>query len=662
MDSTSHVFLCSCCSSTLGDISILCFYLKTEYDVLLTIKNENLSSFTASGTFTYGEYTKGASRKHRLLCRRCSNPLGYKISLGPSNSFVYAFGPDKVIVYGQNLSGKDKWRNLWNKNPFSEVETRTDRTFFINNLQPQVGRSESKRVEYRQNEVPRTTGRGSARSTYDRKRNIPSSRLYIEQLIESADRTICEESAALKFIQGMKRMEPVTDLLFYIVDEKKYGLKRIREIMQLCGDAKSIDKFLLPVLHILFADPTLSQPLNVRSRDRILISIYQIPFLVNLVSQTWRELTYPGSNEIICQFLRISCSTLLEARSSEDIRNIAREMQEIGVKGVDILSTILMLESHQPLRPTGDKVDIMPVCWTSDMRPPGGRHNNDFPNYRDISIVPTADEITSEEQSYLPLADGSNVLGRGTTILEDTASLLDSQFRLLREDFVQPIRNEINTNKKLIEVRAVDYYSALKSPGHPCVVFRLKYSFNSKGEYIKGEKAKAFWEKFQGLEIGTLVCFCRETLPIRYGKVEMSYVDSTWLLHEDGPRIGISFERPADTLDALSEIGNSCITNCQLLSVSQSFFSYKHTLEVLQRMVHLPFAEEIVRQENTAITPEYMPYYLKLPKDFNEVDINVRDLDTESLLRDTTLDASQVNALHLALTNRVALVQGPPGA
>ena len=38
------------------------------------------------------------------------------------------------------------------------------------------------------------------------------------------------------------------------------------------------------------------------------------------------------------------------------------------------------------------------------MRPPGGRHDNDFENFRDIQLVPTDDEIKCEAQSWLPLA------------------------------------------------------------------------------------------------------------------------------------------------------------------------------------------------------------------------------------------------------------------
>jgi hypothetical protein len=61
----------------------------------------------------------------------------------------------------------------------------------------------------------------------------------------------------------------------------------------------------------------------------------------------------------------------------------------------------------------------------------GGRHDNDNADFRQISILPTADELTSEELPFLRRAqDIEEADANGDRL----AIHLDNQFRLLREE------------------------------------------------------------------------------------------------------------------------------------------------------------------------------------------------------------------------------------
>lgn len=63
---------------------------------------------------------------------------------------------------------------------------------------------------------------------------------------------------------------------------------------------------------------------------------------------------------------------------------------------------------------------------------PGGRHDNYFVNFRDISIIPTADELSSNEKSYYVRT--TDIV---STDIESRMGLhIDNQFRLLREDML----------------------------------------------------------------------------------------------------------------------------------------------------------------------------------------------------------------------------------
>ncbi|KAF3913332.1 hypothetical protein ABW20_dc0103338 [Dactylellina cionopaga] len=74
----------------------------------------------------------------------------------------------------------------------------------------------------------------------------------------------------------------------------------------------------------------------------------------------------------------------------------------------------------------------------------GPRHDNDHASIADIRILPTSEEIRSVESEYLPKMGGDSVH------LDRSQRLLDSQFRLLREDNIGCLRESL---RQIIENR-----------------------------------------------------------------------------------------------------------------------------------------------------------------------------------------------------------------
>lgn len=70
---------------------------------------------------------------------------------------------------------------------------------------------------------------------------------------------------------------------------------------------------------------------------------------------------------------------------------------------------------------------------------PGGRHDNDFNDIRKISIFPTADELATDNP-FLPRAIEIAEHLKGP---DGLAFHIDGQFRLLREDMLRDLREEI---------------------------------------------------------------------------------------------------------------------------------------------------------------------------------------------------------------------------
>ncbi|CAI2198328.1 8875_t:CDS:2, partial [Funneliformis geosporum] len=74
-----------------------------------------------------------------------------------------------------------------------------------------------------------------------------------------------------------------------------------------------------------------------------------------------------------------------------------------------------------------------------DLSKNGRRHDNDFKDISEMSIIPTEGEILCDRYPFLP-----SVLPDTPHFLPDGAEkLLDTQFRLLREDMLNPIREGI---------------------------------------------------------------------------------------------------------------------------------------------------------------------------------------------------------------------------
>jgi hypothetical protein len=109
------------------------------------------------------------------------------------------------------------------------------------------------------------------------------------------------------------------------------------------------------------------------------------------------------------------------------------------------LLNMLLTSSQLDTRTFGSKIKhIIAACGpgaaVDSEFGPGGRHDNDFVNFREITILPTADEIASNEPAFLhPSAQLEDPDPEDTRM----AMYLDSRFRLLREDMLYEMREEL---------------------------------------------------------------------------------------------------------------------------------------------------------------------------------------------------------------------------
>lgn len=301
-------------------------------------------------------------------------------------------------------------------------------------------------------------------------------------------------------------------------------------------------------------------------------------------------------------------------------------------------------------------------------------------DFREFPLFPTMEEVQSANP---PLLRRNKVFG-GYRNLEH---YLDVQYRLLREDFVAPLRDGIknyieaihshgqNTNKKLNELRI---YRDVQIISPICNYHGLcrRVSFTYPGMH------KIRWEQSKHLIYGSLVCLSADN----FQTVWFATVANRDLKIVQKGLVDLKFEKDYEEISQISPD-----TVFVMAETTAYFEAYKHVLTGLQHMQagDFPFEDYIVRCLSDVKEPAYlqripnMTYDLRPLVDENiklddrkvennytftdaseeAMNINVKDRASwpTSICDLLHLDTSQLKALEAALSKEFVVIQGPPG-
>ena len=353
----------------------------------------------------------------------------------------------------------------------------------------------------------------------------------------------------------------------------------------------------------------------------------------------------------------------------------------------------------------------------------GPRHDNDHTNIRDIKVLPTAEEIHSSRQEYLPSNDPEE------SHLPGLEGLLDRQFRLLREDQIGPLRDavrlEFDKFGTASPARAKD--QGARTIGHPNVILcswevdmrkglQIHVEFDQPANVKAKEEPKQrekIWNESKQLQFDALVCLvsctgrtifftvCDPTpTPPRPKPQNTGQTDDesdTDEVERDAeeyirrkanvPSLHLNRERAAVALTMAQydeedvEWINEQLRRSPQLAQSlvefpgvllPSFGPVLEALQVMSEKLDLPFAEWIAPNDpKSPISVLNSPAYARDPHFEYNLDTVASDSDLyfrpgeyfnhDALQAITTLDpAQQASVLH-ALSSELALIQGPPG-
>ncbi|CAL1283925.1 unnamed protein product [Larinioides sclopetarius] len=302
--------------------------------------------------------------------------------------------------------------------------------------------------------------------------------------------------------------------------------------------------------------------------------------------------------------------------------------------------------------------------------------------YRSIPVLPSEVDIQQPCAFLRP----SVIKGQ----YQNTEHYLDVQYRLLREDYVKPLRDGItkyltfkDKKKSLNRIRDIKVYTDVKI---------LKQEFEGEsGEllhlaYIKDKKfAKIKWEFSKRLLAKSLLCLSSDNFKtLLFATVARR--DPKELVN------GLLFLRFEELTDEVLNIDPS--RKFVVIETDAYFEAYRYNLNALLELKDdtLPMKRYIVEVQKTVLKPQYLndnvtydmrPVLLPLnkssrkkqtykgkirfdyryPKDIPARLQNVIILN-DSLwptCSDLNLDPSQYTALKAAITKEFAIIQGPPG-
>ena len=295
---------------------------------------------------------------------------------------------------------------------------------------------------------------------------------------------------------------------------------------------------------------------------------------------------------------------------------------------------------------------------------PGGRHDNDFADFREIAIDPTADEIRCTEPPFLRLAETLD----DPAYQENRLSVhLDNQFRLLREDMLKEMRDELQviSGEKKGRHRGITI-AGLKLLDVCCGEPKKRLPWGLQLQCISDLPQLA---KLKDKDKGRKEHFLANPNLFRHQSQGCLIVDEEIaafpIIHRDIDQLACKPPIITLHLGGLASTSNSLLKlktgrNIKFVQIDTATFAYEPILRGLQEIRDLSLAEEILFwiPGSTSIRSPHMPKALikRLEDDRSQ---DIQDLlQTPKSIR---LDKIQMDSLLDGLKKRVSLIQGPPG-
>ena len=288
----------------------------------------------------------------------------------------------------------------------------------------------------------------------------------------------------------------------------------------------------------------------------------------------------------------------------------------------------------------------------------GEKPPNDF---RDIPICPTNEEITTQERPFL-----RRNITKGR--YENAEHYLDVQFRLLREDFLEPLREGI---KEIVQNVPRQQRKQLMKNYRSVRIFGKEFTWLGITHQVQIDITgwdTSRWVSSKRLMFGSFLCLSSDNFKTMF----FATVSKREPEELKKGRIDIRFIKEQDVLGIESR---NCVY--QMVESPAYFEAYRHVLKGLKELdeTTLPFQKYLVQCSREVDPPEYLrrddtleqPVCYDLSKALDVPGVShakkVPVLQPEAWppVTKLPLNNSQLEALRTAITSEFSTIQGPPG-
>ncbi|XP_053401641.1 NFX1-type zinc finger-containing protein 1-like [Mercenaria mercenaria] len=335
------------------------------------------------------------------------------------------------------------------------------------------------------------------------------------------------------------------------------------------------------------------------------------------------------------------CSALLSAA-----RKVKEELNLDSIEAAleDVETLLKTVKTNKELKEK-KQVDVRSSTKTQT-EPPN--------SFREIPVFPELKDLQLDEKPFLR---ANKVQGK----YDNLETYLDIQYRLLREDYMQPLRKGISEYRECMKsggsvrkIKELKLYQSVKIMYPVCSRQGINYVL----QFDVSNLRHCNWTR--RLIHGSLLCLSNDNFDtVWYATV----TDRDELQLKDG-NLTVHFENANELSDSQRN------AEFVMAETSAFFEAYRFILEGLQEIEdHIPFERYLVNCETSVKPPRYLlgdggPYF-----DFTNLLHEKLDTPTFPVLNtrqwpkpaELGLDQSQYTALQRAITKELAIIQGPPG-
>lgn len=489
----------------------------------------------------------------------------------------------------------------------------------------------------------------------------------------SGNRPVRNPQDAQLFLEAIRGQEPASRCVEILVGNPS-GLAAVGDAIRSDLSLQFILSHTLPFLRYL-ADPGVKALVDGQHLEQVLVVVASPPTALNTLVNLFNNLQIPDDGLFAFGWLALELISV-DSRAKVDVANV--------VKAINGSQQFLQSKDYAT-RELGYKIQkiIRIRCSNQDadtLNGAGGRHDNDFSDFRKIRIYPTTDEFLSTQTPYYQTAKEV-----AETDLERRAGVhLDNQFRLLREDMLAELREDLQVatgakkGKRTSIVLSRLFPSGIDIGDEAAARYKrctLLLQCFSGLHFLQDREPKArkkFLQDHPGfLKHQAFGVLCRGEEIFGFAFVDRN-IDR---LAQSPPVVSLQFTDDVGLKNALLALRTTPGSDTvQFILVDTPVFAYEPVLLGLQRMTDVPLFEALV---NPVILSDGSPPDFKISPILQglasrlQAKPDTSPLSTGSGTRLATrllgpinldiLDTTQLEALYLALTSLVSLIQGPPG-